>query len=183
MTDREEPQHKMNGVIILGSARRDGHTRKMVETLASQTGMRVVDLNDFDIGYFEYDNYDRGDDFLELIESLMDHHLLVFATPVYWYNMSAIMKNFFDRITDLLRVHKETGRKFRSKSMALLSCSATPGPDPDFARPFRKTAEYLGMDFLGHLATWTFSEDDIPEEVESSITSFALELRQSTRNP
>jgi len=155
----------------MGSARRDGHTRKMVERLVSHSGMTVVDLNDYEIGFFEYDNYDRGDDFLRLIDTLLQYDLLVFASPVYWYNMSAIMKNFFDRITDLLKLHKDLGRQLRSKSMAILSCSATPGPDTQFAVPFRLTADYLGMEYRGHVATWV-EGDEIPEEVNALILQF-----------
>ena len=164
-----------NGVILLGSARRDGDTRMMAERLATLSGMAVINLNDYEIGFFEYDNYDRGDDFLGLIETLLKYDLLVFASPVYWYNMSAIMKNFFDRITDLLKLHKDLGRQFRSKSMALLSCSATPGPDAQFAVPFRLTADYLGMEFRGHVATWT-EEDGISAEVDALIREFSNRL-------
>ncbi len=168
-------ENSSNGVIVMGSARRDGHTRMMVERLASHSGMTVIDLNDYEVGFFEYDNYDRGDDFLRLIETLLQYDLLVFASPVYWYNMSAIMKNFFDRITDLLKLHKDLGRQLRSKSMGILSCSATPGPDEQFAVPFKLTAKYLGMDFRGHVATWT-EEDGISAEVDALIREFSAGL-------
>jgi len=175
MTTGIAGENRSNGVIVMGSARRDGHTRMMVERLAAHSGMTIIDLNDYEIGFFEYDNYDRGDDFLGLIETLLKYDLLVFASPVYWYNMSAIMKNFFDRITDLLNLHKDLGRQFRSKAMALLSCSATPGPDVQFAVPFRLTADYLGMEFRGHVATWT-EEDGISEEVDTLIKEFSIRL-------
>lgn len=171
-------KNSSNGVIVLGSARRDGHTRKMVDRLVAITGMSVIDLNDFDIGYFEYDNYDRDDDFLKLIEALLKYDLFVFASPVYWYNMSAVMKNFFDRVTDLLRLHKELGRQFRSKSMAILSCSATPGPDEQFAIPFKLTSDYLGMEYRCHVATW-LTDGHISEEVDALILEFAEVAVQS----
>ncbi len=165
-------KQRQGGVIILGSARSDGNTREMVNLLSSETGMPVIDLNDYNVGYFEYDNYDRGDDFLPLIDNVLQYDTLVFATPVYWYNMSAIMKNFFDRFTDLLKHHKELGRKFRGRSMAVLSCSATEGDDPDFGRPFERTADYLGMRYLGHLATWSYGPPISPE-VALRIVRFA----------
>ena len=171
-----ETNGKVNGIIVLGSARSDGHTRRMAESLSRETGMEVLDLNDFDIGYFEYNNYDRGDDFIPVIERILKQDIIVFATPVYWYNMSAIMKNFFDRFTDLLRLHLDLGRQFRTKEMAVLSCSASPSHDPDFERPFKRTAEYLGMGYQGHLSTWAMREGDISEEVRRSISGFAGKL-------
>ena len=175
MIDGNSADNKSNGVIVLGSARSDGNTRLMVERLVSVSGMAVIDLNDYDIGFFEYDNYNRKDDFITLIKALLEYDLLVFASPVYWYNMSALMKNFFDRITDLLRLHKDLGRQLRSKSMALLSCSATVGPDEQFAVPFKLTADYLGMDFLGHVATWTVN-GSVSEEVDRLIREFSFGL-------
>ena len=173
-----ESRKTVNGIIVLGSARSDGHTRSMVEKLADETGMEVVDLNDHDIGYFEYNNYDRGDDFIPVIERILRHEVIVFATPVYWYNMSAIMKNFFDRITDLLRLHQDLGRQFRTKQMAVLSCSATAGHDEEFERPFRRTAQYLGMGYAGHLSTWTFDRK-VSQEVGDNIRAFAEKLSSS----
>jgi multimeric flavodoxin WrbA len=180
MPNIAQRENMSNGVIVLGSARSDGHTRMMVERLVSHSGMSVIDLNDYAIGYFEYDNYDRDDDFIPLMDTLLKYDLLVFASPVYWYNMSAIMKNFFDRVTDLLRMHKELGRQFRSKSMAVLSCSATSGPDEQFAVPFRLTADYLGMEFRGHVATW-MEEDRISEKVDKLIREF-LDVIVTARN-
>ncbi len=43
------------------------------------------------------------------------YDVLIFATPVYWYSMSGIMKVFFDRITDLLTIKKDIGRKLKGK--------------------------------------------------------------------
>lgn len=180
MTIEKSPlTNHLNGIIILGSARSDGNTRLVAEQLAFQSGMDIVDLSALEIGYFEYDNYDRGDDFLPLIKNVVDYELLVFATPVYWYNMSAVMKNFFDRITDLTCLHKDLGRQFRTKSMAVLSCSATQGKDEEFAIPFVRTAKYLGMEYKGHLATWLLGKAVSPE-VNSLIEAFSKDLSSAS---
>lgn len=78
---------------------------------------------------------------------------LVFATPVYWYAMSGIMKVCFDRITDLLTIEKELGRQLRGKNMGALSCSNGDNLGDDFWHPFIKIAEYLGMNYLGNVHT------------------------------
>lgn len=164
-----------SGIIILGSARSDGNTRLAAGYLSGVSDMHLIDLNDYNIEPFEYDNYDREDDFLPLIERIVQCDTVVFATPVYWYSMSSVLKKFFDRITDLLQEHKDLGRRLRGKQMALLSCSGTPGPDPEFAIPFEKTAEYLGMKFVGHVTTWT-ERNALPPSVQDSLSRFAAEL-------
>ena len=64
--------------------------------------------------------------------------------------MSGIMKVFFDRFSDLIRIEKETGRKLRGKNFAVISNSHDNEIDFDFYIPFRKSAAYLGMNYVGN---------------------------------
>ncbi len=114
----------------------------------------LIDLNDYNIGYYDYEHKNLDDDYLGLIQGIIKKYdVLIFATPVYWYSMSGIMKVFFDRITDLLDIEKDLGRKLRNKSMAALSCSVGDNLGEYFWLPFTETAKYLGMDYLGSLHT------------------------------
>jgi len=144
----------MKKVIILGSSRSDGETKKAVEALKGFTDFDILDLRDYNISYYDYEYKNSADDFLTLIRTMIGNYdLFVFATPVYWYAMSGIMKVFFDRINDLLDHEKELGRKLRGKSMAVLSTSIGDNLGDDFWIPFRETAKYLGMNYLGHIHT------------------------------
>jgi multimeric flavodoxin WrbA len=103
-------------VIIVGSSRSNGNTIKIVDKIAMRFNIDVVDLNNYTFTYYDYENKNKEDDFLPLIKSILEKYdTLIFATPVYWYSMSGIMKVFFDRFSDLLRIEKEIGRKFRGK--------------------------------------------------------------------
>lgn len=140
----------MNGVIILGSSRSDGDTRHAVNHLVEKTDWGLVDLNDYDFSYYDYQHKNLDDDFLSLMRSIIQNYdTLIFATPVYWYSMSGIMKVFFDRITDLLTIEKELGRKLRGKNMAAVSCSNGNNLGDMFWLPFKESASYLGMKYLG----------------------------------
>ena len=137
-------------VIISGSSRKDGETAAIVNELFKQSGWDNIDLNDYDISYFDYDHKNKEDDYLPLMRDLIEKYdTFVFATPVYWYAMSGIMKVFFDRITDLLDIEKDLGRKLRGKNMAALSCSGGNNLGASFWLPFSETACYLGMQYLG----------------------------------
>ena len=114
--------HKI--VIIQGSSRSKGDTYKVVEFLTSKMDSDVIDLNLKDIGHYDYEYKNANDDFIEVMTSIIEKYdTLIFATPVYWYSMSSIMKAFFDRISDLLRTQKGLGRQLRGKNMAMVSCS------------------------------------------------------------
>jgi multimeric flavodoxin WrbA len=138
-------------VIIVGSSRKNGNTTKIVDEIANQYTMDVINLSDYEISYYDYESKNRNDDFLPLLKSLIENYnTFIFATPIYWYSMSGIMKVFFDRFSDLIRIEKESGRQLRGKKVAVLSNSHDDEIDFDFYIPFRKSAEYLGMEYLGN---------------------------------
>ncbi|MES2779755.1 MAG: NAD(P)H-dependent oxidoreductase [Bacteroidota bacterium] len=164
----------MKKVLIIGSSRKDGNTRKVVDTLHTLSHFDIIDLNDFNIQYYDYKHRHHKDDFLPLIRRLiLDYDTFIFATPVYWYAMSGILKVFFDRITDLLDTEKELGRKLRTKNMAVLSSSVGDHLGETFWIPFQETAKYLGMNYLGHVHT-VETEDPIAE-----LTLFAEALNSN----
>jgi multimeric flavodoxin WrbA len=145
----------MNKVIILGSSRKDGETKKVVSELIRISGWDLIDLKDYNISQFDYEHLNRNDDFIQLIKKITaNYDVLIFATPVYWYSMSGIMKTFFDRFTDLLRIEKDTGRKLRDKYMAVISCSNGDNLGDHFWLPFKKSSEYLGMNYIANLHTY-----------------------------
>jgi multimeric flavodoxin WrbA len=150
-------------VIIVGSSRSKGNTSKLVDKISIQINADVIDLRDYSISYYDYESTNIGDDFLPLIKSILDKYdTLIFATPIYWYSMSGIMKVFFDRFSDLIRIEKETGRQLRGKNFAVISNSHDNEIDFDFYVPFRKSAEYLGMNYLGdkHFNADKFDQKD-----------------------
>ncbi len=140
----------MKTLVLAGSSRTDGDTLGMVRNLTRISGWDLVDLNDYSIRYYDYEHANRGDDYLGLMEHVIENYdTLVFATPVYWYAMSGVMKVFFDRLSDLLTIEKDLGKRLRGKSMAVITCSIGNHLGDDFWLPFSHTADYLGMNFLG----------------------------------
>ena len=141
-----------NKVIILGSSRSTGNTAKFISNISEKQHLDVIDLNDYDFSYYDYESKNLDDDFLPLIKSIIKKYdTLIFATPVYWYNMSGIMKVFFDRFSDLIRIEKEEGRKLRGKDMFVISNSHDDNIDSNFYIPFQKSDNYLGMNYTGEI--------------------------------
>jgi len=169
----------MKRIIIQGSSRSNGNTNKVVRLLMKELEFDVVDLSLKKIGYFDYEFKNQTDDFLSIIKQIADEYeLIVFATPVYWYSMSGMMKTFFDRLSDCLRIEKETGRKLKGKNMAAISCGSDEIETEGFFTPFRKSAEYLGMNYFGNIHTWV--EDElISNEVETRIKNFVKLLKEA----
>lgn len=161
----------MNSVIILGSSRGDGNTADLANQFANQVGGEVIDLNRYTILPYDYEYENRHDDFLELIDYLLTFDNLVFASPIYWYAPSAIMKTFLDRLCDLLEIYKPRGRQLKLKSALLLSTGAAEQVDTCFEQIFSKTFEYFEMEYRGILYS-RCNDDPNKNDHKSLISKF-----------
>ncbi len=150
--------------------------------LVSKWNYDVIDLNMKVIGQYDYEYKNAGDDFRNVItEVITNYDTIIFATPVYWYTMSGIMKAFFDRISDVIRTEKDLGRQLRGKNMAMISTSNSKDLIKGFNMPFVASANYLGMHYLGDIHTWV-EDNQIPNEVELIINTFDTKLKKTLNN-
>lgn len=159
-------------IIILGSSNSKGETFKIVEFVNNKTNFPIVDLKTKNIGEFDYEFKNSNDDFLPLMKDIVtNYELIIFATPVYWYSMSGILKTFFDRISDCLETEKDLGRKLRGMEMAVISSGSDQILKEGFHMPFKESAKYLGMNYLNDVHCW-IENDEIPNEVKVKLTDF-----------
>ena len=164
-------------LILLGSARGDGDTAGAACRLAAELGpgaASLVDLAEKRIRGFNYAEPAPDDDFHQLADLMVAHQDLVFATPVYWYAMSGVMKVFFDRLSDLLsdRDPSGRGRRLRGRRIWLLAVGSDPVLPGGFEQPFARTADYLGMDWRGAFYVRSGSHRD-----ERQLEALAAALR------
>jgi putative NADPH-quinone reductase len=157
-------------LVILGSARSDGNTSRAVNLLFSKNSdFDLCDLQEFVIQPYSYVTEPK-DDFLPLVDLILKHSILVFATPVYWYAMSGVMKVFLDRWTDLITRHKSKGRALAGKKTFLIATGGGENMPEGFEIPFQMTSQYLGMIYEGGLY-WGFRGTEVvaqPSDLDSS---------------
>lgn len=169
-------------LIIQGSARSSGHTYDMCQILQSHVKADFIDLKALNFGDFDYDFKNRNDDFLPLIRRFVkDYDTIILASPIYWYNVSSIMKRFLDRLSDCLIVEKDLGRGLKGKSMAVLFCGPSDTDYPYIFGPLEATAAYLGMRFVGGVQVWKGEGEDIDASVISRLESFAQDISNQTK--
>ena len=166
-------------LVIIGSSRKQGDTHALVENTMAGMDYRLADLLDYSIAPYNYQHtYPAGDTFGQLVDLLLRHQTVVLATPVYWYSMSGLMKNFFDRLTDLIRLHKPLGRRLKGKSVFVLVAGNNQELPPGFLIPFERSCEYLDMHFSGSL--YHSTESPLPAPIgEQQIAAFRTELLHS----
>jgi len=167
---------KNKTVILQASSRSKGDTHLIINHLNINNQFDIIDLKTKTIGHFDYNFKNENDDFIDIMRYIIkNYNTIIFATPVYWYNMSGLLKVFFDRLSDLLKTHKELGRKLRGKNMAMLSCSNSNDLKVGFTMPFIESANYLGMQYLGDIHTWV-ENNKIPNEVKKNINKFRMTI-------
>ena len=165
-------------IALFASARRNGNTGRLMDRIADELQIQVVDLTKKTISAFDYQHRNRTDDF----ESLMDHVLtfeqIIFASPVYWYSVAPPMKIFLDRISDLLDLPDlmEQGRRLKGKTSYVLCTSVYDEVPAPFLGAFQETFSYLGMQY-GGCAHANCDDGYIPSKYEGDVEIFINRVR------
>jgi len=161
----------VNSLVILASSRSRGNTATLSQEIVKGLRAEFVDLQDISISYFDYKHRNISDDFIPLVERMVTVDIVVFATPVYWYAMSAQLKTFFDRFTDLLTVNKELGRKLRGLPISVISTGTDAELPSCFNSQFELIADYLGLVY--HEPLYCCCADDFNlQEHEQAIQGY-----------
>lgn len=147
-----------NPIIIFGSSRSDGDTLQAIKTVIQDQPIPIVDLRDLSITCYDYNYENTKDDFIPLAEKMVKHNPIILATPVYWYTMSATMKTFIDRWSDLLDIRKDIGRRLTNKELYVITSYGTDMPR-GFEDAFSQTCDYLDMQYKG--CFYFYSGDDV----------------------
>lgn len=134
-------------IIINSTHNKDGNTSQLIKKLYPNS--KSIKLIDYKIELYNYDEkYSDSDEFLSIISEVINYDKIIFATPVYWYSMSSLMKIFFDRITDLIGTQEELGRKLMGKKIEVITTSNGNNLGDNFFLPFKETADYLHLKYI-----------------------------------
>src|SRR5450755_227777 len=141
----------LSTIALLSSSRRLGNTGQLMDRIALELNIEVVDLTKLHMSSYDYNHLNRDDDFEPLMRHVLAHDQIIFATPIYWYAVSPAMKVFLDRISDFLELPDllPKGRRLRGKNAFIVCTSICDEPSPVFMCSFREIFDYLGMNFGG----------------------------------
>jgi len=173
-------EQRKRTVIIWGSSRRDGDTAELVQLLQQHVNSDAVCLMNYYIDYYDYEYSNAGDDFIPLMEEVVRYDNIILVSPVYWYSVAAILKTFIDRLSDIIRVRKDLGRRMAGKSLWFATCGASPMPAfEDMDNPFKATAAYLDMKY-GSMLYVESTKEGLHEETPELVELYAEEIRYRT---
>jgi len=167
-----------NVLCICGSTQKTGGTvralRKVLDIYPDN--VETVFLHDYNFSYYDYENRNRDDDFLPLAQKMTQVETIIFVTPVYWYAMSAIMKTFLDRLTDLITIEKSTGRALAGKKCFVICSGYGVDIPPGFDYPFAATCNYFDMTYKGCLYESVKCAQEQPEYNINEARIFAEKI-------
>jgi multimeric flavodoxin WrbA len=163
----------MRYVALLASSRSYGHTRALLDFITAGRAVEFLDINDFKIAPYSYTHRYEDDGFLTILDRILAAEVIIFATPVYWYTMSGQLKIFFDRLTDLVRQHRELRGELVGKLCFAVATSESRTLPPGFEVPFEMTCHYLGMHWGGCFHGYYFGEGRISRRTLADARRFA----------
>lgn len=166
----------MSILVIYGSSRKDGNSETLARTALKGVPHTEVHLMEKNILPIEDKRHDPagfrplGDDYDEVIQAVREHDTLVFVTPLYWYGMSGLMKNFVDRWSQSLRSpHFDFKAEMAHKQAYVV---ITGGDNPrlkalPLVQQFQYIFGFMGMSFAGYLIGQANAPGDIEHDARA----------------
>ncbi len=172
----------LSTIALFSSSRRFGNTGQLIDRIALELHIEVVDLASQRLSPYDYDHLNRDDDFEPLVKRVSAHDQIIFATPIYWYAVSPAMKVFIDRFSDLLELPDLlfAGHRLRGKNAYVVCTSISDEPSVAFMDAFCEIFEYLGMHF-GGVAHVNCRDGYLPAAHDSEALKFAALVRQAVQ--
>lgn len=114
------------------------------------------------------------DDMQDIYPLLLAADVIVLASPVYWWNITAQAKQFLDRF---YAINYE--ENFKGKKFVLLMTYANKDPNSGLEitkSMFREICSYLSMDFAQHFGVCS-GETEVKDNAEAQAEAFDLGKR------
>ena len=93
--------------VLFGGSRPEGNTQ-LTKLAVEGLDYKWIDLTDYQfnpVRDFRHDNRDitsYNDDYKQVIDQVLESDTVIFASPVYWYSVSASLKAFIDHWSETL---------------------------------------------------------------------------------
>ena len=171
-------------IALFASSRRNGNTGRLMDRIAGELQIEVVDLSEKAISAYDYEHRNRADDFEPLMDQVLGYEKIIFASPVYWDAVAPPMKKFLDRISDLLDLPDllEQGRRLRGKTGYVVCTSVYDDASAPFVEAFQGTFKYLGMEYGGCMHA-NCSDGYKAQEYEDDVGAFIENIDLKNRHP
>ncbi|WP_042348526.1 flavodoxin family protein [Bacillus massiliigorillae] len=161
----------MSIAVLYGGSRPNGNTEILTKKAIQGLVVEEIYLKDYliepiiDKRHAEEGFPEINDDYDSIIDRILQHDILIFSTPIYWYSMTGIMKNFIDRWSQTLRDTKYPDFK-KQMSQKRAYVIAVGGDEPymkglPLIQQFQHIFDFIGINFNGYI----IGEGNKPNEI------------------
>jgi multimeric flavodoxin WrbA len=166
----------MKILALLGSTRDNGNSEYLANKILEGTDHTIVKLADkhidpiVDMRHTEEGFSPVKDDYEELVHLMLEHDVLLFATPLYWYGMSGPMKNFFDRWSQYLRDERFNLKEELTKKKAYVVITGGSSANIKglpLVQQFNYIFEFVHMEFTDYMIGAGVRPGDILNDLPS----------------
>ena len=147
----------MNVLILNGSPRKNGNTAHALRAIEAGLKQRhaVESLNVYDFNFRPCRNCDackrnggnciQADDTVKIIDKVTAADIVIFGSPVYWWGISAQLKDVVDKFYS--RDDESAPTLRTKKKIGIVACGAETTDDPEYkliSDQFHCIAKFLG---------------------------------------
>ncbi len=147
-------------LVLYGSSREGGNTEALTEVVvdgiaSTKIHFRQKRILPIDDRRHTADGFQPvDDDYDAIVQDVLNHDILLFATPIYWYGMSGIMKDFVDRWSQSLRDKRYRFKEELGKKQAYVIM--TGGDQPrlkglPLVQQFKYIFDFVSLPFAGYI--------------------------------
>lgn len=166
----------MSIFVLYGSSRKNGNSELLTGKTVENIRHASIYLREKQIDAITDKRHDPegfgpiADDYEDIVHQMLAHDILLFSTPLYWYGMSGIMKNFIDRWSQSLRspTYDFKGALSRKQAYVIM----TGGDNPKLKglpliQQFAYIFDFVGIPFAGYI----IGEGNKPGDVLSDMSA------------
>ncbi|OAO89105.1 hypothetical protein AXX17_ATUG04560 [Arabidopsis thaliana] len=167
----------MSIVVLYGGSRTGGNTELLTERALQGLTAERLHLRDYAVQPIHDLRHAPGgfqpveDAYDALIDRVLRHDVLLFATPIYWYGMSGHLKNFIDRWSQTLRDAQRPA--FKETMAAKTAYVVMVGGDHPrikglpLVQQFQYIFDFMGIEYGGYLIGKGSKPGDIERDAEA----------------
>jgi len=173
----------MNILALIGSPRKGSNTDILADQILRGCQKREhtsekLYLYDFEISgcidcrCCKTKNYGCAikDGMMEIYPKMEQADMLIFGTPVYWYGPTGKMKLLIDRMRPFIASKKLRGKK----GVLVAPCEEGPNACGPLVEMFRKSFDYLGMEFGGKVLATAYEKAEVAKNRKELRKAYEL---------
>ena len=132
------------GILFLNGGEKNGNTSALGHTFLKGHAFDQIDLADYKI--YDYGQHFDDDQFDKILERFKDADTVVLGSPVYWHDLSGMMRNLLDRFYGPVEEGSMSGKRL---FFLFQGASPTPAMYERAEYTVNRFAGLYGIEYMG----------------------------------